>query len=76
MSVVSPRNVALAPRCFGSTNTVTPTPRLRQPSADADTPNNVRLSGANDRSVVDLLSEFEVLRRSTIALFSGLPQEV
>jgi uncharacterized damage-inducible protein DinB len=32
-----------------------------------------RLSGANDRLLGDLLDEFRIVRRSTIALFTGLP---
>ncbi len=35
----------------------------------------VPASGANDRSLADLLQEFHAVRASTIALFSGLPRE-
>jgi uncharacterized damage-inducible protein DinB len=35
----------------------------------------VRVSGANERSLTDLLNEFQAVRRATMALFSGLPCE-
>jgi uncharacterized damage-inducible protein DinB len=34
-----------------------------------------RVSGANERSLADLLSEFRVVRFSTLALLTGLPRE-
>ncbi len=35
----------------------------------------VRVSGANGRSLTDLLNEFQAVRRATMALFTGLPRE-
>ena len=35
----------------------------------------VRVSGANSRSLPDLLSELQAVRRSTVALLAGLPRE-
>lgn len=35
----------------------------------------VSLSGANDRSVHDIMGEYGAVRASTIALFRGLPEE-
>jgi len=34
-----------------------------------------RYSGANDRSIQDLLKEFAAVRQATISLFEGLPEE-
>jgi DinB superfamily len=33
------------------------------------------ISGANERSLTDLLNEFQAVRRATMALFAGLPRE-
>ena len=35
----------------------------------------VRLSGANERAVEDILAEYAAVREATIALFRGLPEE-